>query len=124
MQTLSKLELLSGKKQVDFLFEKGKRFNLGSFVIVWIYKDNISPFPAQVLISVPKKKIRKATTRNRVKRLAKESYRKQKMEFYEKLRSKKKQIQFAMIFQKATTLTYTAIDQEINLVLNRLVNKL
>ena len=124
MQTLCKAERLFGRKQVDFLFEKGEQFNLGNFVIVWIYKNNPSAFPAQVLISIPKKKISKATARNKLKRLIKEAYRKQKKLLYESLTNQKKQIQFAIIYQNTNILTYKAIESEINLVLNRLVNKL
>ena len=124
MQKLCKAERLFGKKQVDFLFEKGDKFTLGNFVIVWIYKNNQSAFPAQVLISIPKKKISKATARNKLKRLIKEAYRKQKNLLYEPLTTQKKQIQFAIIYQNTNILTYKAIESEINLVLNRLVNKL
>jgi len=124
MQTLCKAERLFGKKQVDFLFERGEHFTLGNFVIVWIYKDNPSAFPAQVLISVPKKKIGKATARNKLKRLIKEAYRKQKKLLYEPLANQKKQIQFAIIYQNSNILTYKEIESEINSALNRLINKL
>ena len=124
MQKFCKEERISGKKKVDFLFEKGERLNLGLFDVVWIYKDNPSSFPAQVLISIPKKKIAKATARNKVKRLVKEAYRKHKKLFYQKLVNQDKQIQFAIIYQNFKILNYKAIETEINLVLNRLINKL
>ena len=92
--------------------------------VVWIYKDNPSAFPAQVLISVPKKKIGKATARNKLKRLIKEAYRKQKKLVYEPLENQKKQIQFAIIYQNSNILTYKEIESEINTALNRLINKL
>jgi ribonuclease P protein component len=124
MQTLCKAERLFGKKQVDFLFEKGERLTLENFVIVWIYKNNQSAFPAKVLISVPKKKIGKATARNKLKRLIKEAYRKQKKLLYKQLVNQKKQIQFAIIYQNPKTVSYKAIESEINSALNRLINKL
>lgn len=124
MQKFSKEERLCGKKQVDFLFEKGERLNLGNFDIVWVYKDNPSSLPAQVLISIPKKKISKATSRNKLKRFIKEAYRKQKNLLYEKLANQNKQIQFAIIYQNSKILTYKTIEVEINSVLNRLANKL
>lgn len=79
MQKLCKAERVSGKKQVDFLFQKGERFNLGNFVIIWVCKEIATTYPAQILISVPKKKLAKATERNLIKRLLKEAYRKQKI---------------------------------------------
>ena len=35
MQTFSKEEKLCGKKKIDQLFEKGEKFNEGSFTIMW-----------------------------------------------------------------------------------------
>lgn len=124
MQTFCKAERLSGKKQADFLFTQGQHFTSGSFIIVWLHQDNPSSFPAQVLISIPKKKIVKATTRNKLKRFVKEAYRKEKKLFYEKLAHQKKQIQFAIIYQNSKILSYKVIEAEINLILNRLANKL
>jgi len=124
MYTLSKLERLSGKKKVEFLFEKGDQFNSGSFTVVWIHKENPTVFPAQLLISIPKKTIAKASQRNKLKRLVKEAYRNQKNQIYERLANQKKQIQFAIIYQNSVLLAYKEIETEINLVLNRLANKL
>ena len=122
MQTFRKEERLSGKKQIDFLFAKGEGFKEGSFAIIWIEKANPLEFPAQVLISIPKKNIAKASQRNVLKRLVKEAYRKQKNKLYKSLEKQKKQIQFAIIYQKSTPLTYNEVEAEINLVLNRLIN--
>ena len=122
MQTFRKEERLSGKKQIDFLFVKGERFKEGSFTIIWIEKDQALEFPAQVLISIPKKNIVKASQRNVLKRLVKEAYRKQKNKFYKSLEKQKKQIQFAIIYQKSTPLKYNEVEAEINSVLNRLIN--
>lgn len=123
MQTFRKEERLSGKKKIDFLFAKGAGFKEGSFVIIWIEKATSLEFPAQVLISIPKKNIVKASQRNVLKRFVKEAYRKQKNKLYDFLEKHKKQIQFAIIYQKSTPLKYNEIESEINLILNRLTNK-
>ena len=124
MQTFNKQERLCGKKKIDILFAKGEGFKEGSFTIIWIEKDKSLEFTAQVLISIPKKNIAKASQRNVLKRLVKEAYRKQKNKLYEPLEKQKKQIQFAIIYQKSTPLKYNEVEAEINLVLNRLTNKL
>ena len=59
-----------------------------------------------------------------LKRLLKECYRNQKESFYQVLLQKEKKIIFAVIYQKTEALKYKELESEINLILNRLKNKL
>jgi len=124
MQTFSKEERLCGKKKIDQLFEKGEKFKEGSFAIMWQEIKEKSKFPAKILISIPKKNIPKSSKRNMLKRLLKECYRNQKESFYQVLLQKEKKIIFAVIYQKTEALKYKELESEINLILNRLKNKL
>ena len=124
MQTFSKQERLCGKKQIDQLFEKGEKFKEVSFAVIWQETKAKSEFPAKILISIPKRNIPKANQRNMLKRLLKECYRKQKQSLYQVLLQKEKQIIFAIIYQKTEALKYNELASEINLILNRLKNKL
>jgi ribonuclease P protein component len=76
--TLSKPERLSFKRHVDLLFEKGKSFTAYPLRVVYLQLE--TPGPVSVLISVSKKKLRRATARNRVKRQVRETYRLNKHE--------------------------------------------
>ena len=124
MQTFSKEERLCGEKEIDQLFEKGEKFKEVSFVVIWQETKAKSEFPAKILISIPKKNIPKASKRNMLKRLLKECYRNQKESFYQVLLQKEKKIIFAVIYQKTEALKYKELESEINLILNRLKNKL
>ena len=124
MQTFSKEERLCGKKQINQLFEKGEKFKEVSFAVIWQETKAKSEFPAKILISIPKRNIPKANQRNMLKRLLKECYRKQKQSLYQVLFQKEKQIIFAIIYQKTEALKYNELESEINLILNRLKNKL
>ena len=124
MQTFSKEEKLCGKKKIDQLFEKGEKFKEVSFTVIWQETKAKSEFPAKILISIPKRNILKANQRNMLKRLLKECYRKQKQSLYQVLLQKEKQIIFAIIYQKTDALKYKELESEINLILNRLKNKL
>jgi len=124
MQTFSKKERLCGEKQIDQLFEKGEKFKEGSFGVIWKETKVKSEFPAKILISIPKRNIPKANQRNMLKRLLKECYRKQKKSLYQLLLQKEKHIIFAIIYQKTDALKYKELESEINLILNRLKNKL
>ncbi len=73
---LAKEERLNKKNIIQQLFKKGKStFN---YPFKLVYMENIScpskPFP-QVLFSIPKKKIKTAVQRNRIRRQIKEIYR-------------------------------------------------
>ena len=124
MQTFSKEERLCGKKQINQLFEKGEKFKEVSFAVIWQKTKAKSKFPAKILISIPKRNIPKANQRNMLKRLLKECYRNQKQSLYQVLFQKEKQIIFAIIYQKTDSLKYKELESEINLILNRLKNKL
>ena len=97
MQTFSKQERLCGKKQIDNLFATGESFKEGSFAVIWKTQKGNLEFPAQIMISIPKRNIAKANQRNLLKRLVREAYRKQKQILYKALSKQEKQNIFAII---------------------------
>ncbi len=72
---LPKNERLHAEKLIKELFNEGSSFFLYPFKILFLRKQELSAQPNQVLFSVSKKKIRKATGRNFIKRRLKEAYR-------------------------------------------------
>jgi ribonuclease P protein component len=72
---LPKNERLHAEKLIKELFNEGSSFFLYPFKVLFIKKVELKNQPNQVLFSVSKKKIRKATGRNFIKRRLKESYR-------------------------------------------------
>ncbi|MGB0525198.1 MAG: ribonuclease P protein component [Flammeovirgaceae bacterium] len=78
-QRLPKSEKLKQEKIIKQLFAKGKGtfkypFKVVTLPNVWI-DDNEVPRNPQVLVSVSKKKFKKAVDRNRIKRQIREAYR-------------------------------------------------
>lgn len=71
-----KSERLCGRKQIDTLFREGNR-SVSCFPVrlVWMEYPMGVPGNIKVLISVPKRKLRHAVDRNRVKRQLRETYR-------------------------------------------------
>ncbi len=123
MQTFSKQERLCGKKQIDNLFATGESFKEGSFAVIWKTQKGNLEFPAQIMISIPKRNIAKANQRNLLKRLVREAYRKQKQILYKALSKQEKQIIFAIIYLKSNIIKNKEVELEINVVLNRLIKQ-
>jgi ribonuclease P protein component len=73
--TLPKSERLHAEKSIKELFDKGSSFFLYPFKIMFWAGEELVESPNQVLFSVSKKKIKKATGRNYIKRRLKETYR-------------------------------------------------
>jgi len=77
-------------------------------------------FPAQVLVSVPKKRFKKAIHRNRLKRLVKEAYRKNKEGFYSLLNQKGLVCLVAFIYTGSQILTFHEVESKIVVILQKL----
>lgn len=80
MQNFKKEERLCSIKLIEKLFHNGSSFLVYPFRIVWLPEEFQSESPVQILISVPKKKFKKAVDRSLLKRRIRELYRLHKSE--------------------------------------------
>lgn len=81
--TLGKQERLKSKKLIGKLYEEGKVVKKFPLRMVYIQTEHTSKFPVQVGVSVPKRNFKSAVDRNRIKRLLRETYRKEKHTVYD-----------------------------------------
>ena len=123
MQTLRKKEIINHKKKIDQLFKSGNRFIIDEFQLVYSTSNSYDNW-FNVLISVPKKKIKLACTRNLLKRRIKEVIRRKKEKYILELKDKKKQLKIAFIYNSEKVITYKDIEEKINLILLRLLKKI
>jgi ribonuclease P protein component len=119
MQSFGKSERLSGQKLIDTLFSDGKSYVVPPFRIVWFKYEITGVFPVRLLISVSKKKIKKAVDRNLIKRRIREAYRKNKSELYNFLNRKNSQCAMAVLYNTDVILTSREIEEKIILLLHR-----
>ncbi len=110
--TLKKNERLSSKKDISKLIEKGKQIKNFPFFIRFLIVQN-SDSPAKILISVPKKKFKRAYERNRIKRLIRETYRLNKNPFYECLKKNNIKILISITFFDSKMPDFNLIEKKI-----------
>jgi ribonuclease P protein component len=96
--SLSKEERLSWKRDIDLLFEKGQSFVAFPLRIVYLPLENQMPAPVSFLVSVPKKKIKKAVERNYIRRQVRETWRLRKYELADALAEKKASLFLAFLY--------------------------
>jgi ribonuclease P protein component len=80
--TLGKEERLKSKKLIDKLYQDGKVIKSFPLRMVYLQTEHTSNFPCQVGVSVSKRNFKLAVDRNKIKRLLRETYRKQKNNVY------------------------------------------
>jgi ribonuclease P protein component len=77
--TLSKRERLHSRKLIDTLFNGNKSKATTVFPVRAVFMPLEDDMPSQLLISVPKRHFKRAVKRNRIKRLVREAYRRNKV---------------------------------------------
>lgn len=118
--TLNKKERLCSKKTIDNLFANNNSFFSHPFVVKWQLHNDPQEYPAQLLIIVPKRKLRHAVDRNRTKRLIRECYRVQKQRLYDILQSNECKLRLALIYVDTKTPLHTTLMEKTAAVLQKL----
>lgn len=129
--TLGKNERLKSRKQLDELFSRGVHFNLApfrvSFMIIRIesgesYKSQESW--SRFGVGVSSRHFKKATDRNRMKRLIRENWRLQKNELVAALQQQQKQIHVFLIYTGRELTDYETIQKATASVIKKLIRKI
>lgn len=96
--TLAKEERLSWKRYIDLLFAEGKSFIAFPLRVVYLAVDDRPEAPVSMLVSVSKKKFKRAVKRNQIKRQVREAYRMRKPELIDGLPDPSKKLLVAFLY--------------------------
>jgi len=124
--TLNKKERIKGTKRIDELFSFGESFISYPLRIVFLKKgliDAVVPSVA-MMVSVPKKKIKRAVKRNRIKRLVRESFRLNKAGFCTICEKYNIHVDIAFLYLKNELCEYQEIEKAVQKAINLLENKI
>lgn len=124
--TFGKNEKLCHQKSIDRLFEQGKSFIAYPLRVVYYIEqqEDEEQQLAKLLISVPKRKFKRANKRNRIKRLIRETYRLSKREILTFFQEKNISAEVAFIYLKDELPSYEEVDKAMKKALMTLVYKI
>jgi ribonuclease P protein component len=122
--TLSKDERLSRRKIIEALHEKGRSIKSPAIILVYLPHELPVDFPAQAMFSASKRLFKRAHDRNRVKRLFREAYRKQKHLVYTSLKQRNQQYALHFIFTGKQLPNYPYVFGKMNDLILRFCNEI
>ncbi|MCF8275097.1 MAG: ribonuclease P protein component [Flavobacteriales bacterium] len=117
--TFGKKEKLCSKLVIDELFKTGKSFKEYPIRVMYLPLAT-SDTAAKLLISVPKKRFKKAVSRNHIKRLIRETYRLNKPDLIEKWQDEAKYFALAFVYIGNEIPEYDALNKVMKRVLDKL----
>ena len=119
--TFRKEEKLKKKNLITDLFASGKSTSVFPLKMVYLKNDHESPFKVQAGVSVSKRNFKSAVDRNRIKRLMRESYRKNKHLIYNDDDTKKHILMF--IYQAKREVSYEQMEEKMNELIQKFLQK-
>ena len=122
--TFRKEERLCYSSLISKLFAEGDSFFCYPFKVIWLLlpADGEDALP-QVMISVPKKKHKRANKRNLLKRRSREAYRLNKDGLLEMMAGSGRKLIFALIYTESLLLEYPAFDSSLKNVVSKFKSK-
>jgi len=118
-----KPERISFQREIDLLFEQGKVFISHPLRVVYLGQKPFSGATVSVLIGVPKKKIKRAVERNRMKRLIREAYRLNKTDLIKRLKETDGGLLIAFLFIGNEVCRWDTVEESMQKAIKTLMEK-
>ena len=122
--SLSKNERIKSKKTIETLFQQGEAFFSYPYRLVFILHREAKQPSLNMAISVPKRFFKRAHDRNRIKRLARETYRLQKTALHTLVMQHQCELNLMLIYQGRDILDYNVMYKQMNSCLQQLSERI
>lgn len=119
--TLGKDEKLKSKTVIEQLFAEGSRVKSFPLQLIYLKKEHHSQFPIKVGFTVPKRSVKLAVHRNRIKRMMREVYRLNKYLFSENINE---DYLFMFIYMAKEEINYADLELSIKKVCDKFLIKI
>ena len=116
---LKKEDRLKSRKIIDSLFNTGKQFSVFPFRVFWSDVTKVNCL--QAAFGVSSKHFKRATDRNRIKRMMKEAYRLQKNPLYSRLDETGKQLSLFILYTGNELPHHASLSEKIAAIMKRLI---
>ncbi|MCF8227744.1 MAG: ribonuclease P protein component [Bacteroidales bacterium] len=120
-QSFNKDEKLKSKKQIEFLFQRGKSSVIYPLKIIWYFTEEPLQARAKVLIGASRRGLKKATDRNKTKRRIREAYRRNKNNMIESLEKTDQYCALGILYLGKEMSSFKEMEKKIIDLMHRLI---
>jgi ribonuclease P protein component len=121
--TFRKHERLTGRDAFNTLMKQGSAVTETPFRLIGLFTRTKGEAPGQVAFAIPKRHVRQAKDRNRIRRMMREAYRQDKENWYGPLRAADKQCAWLLIYQSSHSLAFSEVRSKISVLMARWLKK-
>lgn len=122
--TFSKAERLCGEIRINELFTQGKAFIVFPLRVVYMSEPKQANVSVKLLVSVPKKRFKRAVKRNLLKRRMREAYRLNKQQIESLVSEKNYTLNLAFSYVANEELPYALIEKKMLEAFNKIGDRL
>ena len=121
---LPKYERICKENDIQALFDKGVGVSVYPYRVIYLFRhDESRPVTVRLLVSVSKKRFHHAIKRNRVKRLVREAWRKNKAELYEICQRDNISVDVALVYTATVIHSYEEMQEKTKKAVQEMVKK-
>lgn len=114
-----KEDKLKSRKAIDAVFKDGRSFSNYPLKVIWLPQNTRERL--QAAVGVSSRNFKKATERNRIKRLMREAYRLQKAALHEHLQAREKSLSVFFLYVGKELPLYPIVYDKMGAALQRLI---